>query len=176
MAQKTTFGRLLDALRSQRVYIPTTRTFPPLDLPATSEQLRLGERAEENGRENRPPSDTQQPDRVESEIIALVQDEYHRAVDIYRQDLEHYDRRIYGTSLETLGVEIRGAAQDAVAEYTLLAQKARDELTLDRKDLDEVEQEFEDFKQINELKRGCRTPRGHITHIGIILKLSFSIQ
>jgi hypothetical protein len=72
---RTAFGKLLDALRSQRVYILTTRTFPPLDVPATSEQLRLTERADENGRENRPPTDAKQPDRVESEIIALVQDE-----------------------------------------------------------------------------------------------------
>jgi hypothetical protein len=42
-------------------------------------------------------------------------------------------------------------------------------LTLDRKDLDEVEQEFEDFKKANRLNRGCRTPQGHVTHIGIIL-------
>lgn len=170
MAQtRTAFGRLLDALRTQRVYIPTTRTFPSLDVPATSEQLRLAERAEENGRENRPAVDAQQPDRVESEIIALIQDEYQRAVDIYRQDLENYDRRIYGTSLESLGVEIGGAAQDAVAEYTLTSHKARDELTLDRKDLEEAEQEFEDFKRSNRLRRGCRTPEGHITSMGIIL-------
>ena len=166
---KTAFGRLLDALRTHRVYVPSTLTFPQLDLPAMSERLRLVERGEENGRENRPTSDALRADRVESEIAELIQEEYAKAVDIYRQGLENYDRRIYGTSLESVGVEIRGAGQDAVAEYTLVAHKAQDEISLDRKDLDDVEQEFADFKASNKLMRGCRVPEGHITHIGIVL-------
>ena len=99
---KTAFGRLLDALRTHRVYVPSTLTFPQLDLPAMSERLRLVERGEENGRENRPTSDALQADRVESEIAELIQEEYAKAVDIYRQGLENYDRRIYGTSLESV--------------------------------------------------------------------------
>jgi hypothetical protein len=166
---KTAFGRLLDALRTHRPYVPSTLTFPQLDILAMSARLRLVERGEESGRENRPASDASQPHRVESEIAELIQQEYARAVDIYRQGLENYDRRINGTSLETLGVEIRGAAQDAVAEYTLVAHKAQDEISLDRKDLDDVEQEFEAFKASNNLTRGCRVPEGHITHIGVVL-------
>jgi hypothetical protein len=134
-----------------------------------SERLRLGERGEETGRENRPASDALQADQAEAEIGELIQEGYAHAVDIYRQGLETYDRRIHGTSLETLGVEIRGAAQDAVAEYTLVAHKAQEEISLDRKDLDDVEQEFEDFKASNKLTRGCRAPEGHVTHIGIVL-------
>src|SRR5271156_797098 len=83
----TALGRLLDALRSHRVYVPSTLTFPQLDVPANSERLRLFERGEENGRENRPASSASQPDRVESEIAELVQQEYAHAVDIYRQGL-----------------------------------------------------------------------------------------
>jgi hypothetical protein len=126
-------------------------------------------RGEENGRDNRPASAASQPDRVESEIAELIQEEYAHATDTYRKGLENYDRRIYGTSLETLGVEIRGAAQDAVAEYTLVAHKAQDEIGLDRKDLDDVEQEFEHFKLSNNLTRGFRIPEGRVTHIGVVL-------
>jgi hypothetical protein len=134
-----------------------------------SERLCLAERGQETGRENRPASDAMQPDQAESEIGELIQEEYARAIDIYRQGLETYDRRIYGTSLETLGVEIGGAAQDAVAEYTRAAHEAQDEIGIDRKDLDDVEQEFEDFKSSNRLTRGSRVPEGHITHTGIVL-------
>jgi hypothetical protein len=134
-----------------------------------SERLRLVERGEEKGRENRPASDALQADRAESEIAEVIQEEYAHAVDIYRQGLENYDRRIYGISLETLGVDIGGAAKDAIAEYTLVAHKAQDEISLDRKDLDDVEQEFVDFKASNTLTRGCRVPEGHLTHIGIVL-------
>jgi hypothetical protein len=141
---------LLDALRTHRVYVPSTLTFPQLDISATSERLRLVERGEENGRDNRPASDASQPDRVESEIDERIQVEYAHAADIYRKGLENYDRRIYGTSLETLGVEIHGAAQDAVAEYTRVALQAQDEISLDRKDLDDVGQEFENFKVLKQ--------------------------
>jgi hypothetical protein len=144
-------------------------TFPQLDLAAMSERLQLRERAEENGRENRPPSNASQPDRVESEIVEIVQEEYARTVDIYRQGLENYDKRINIMTIETLGVEIIGTTQDAVAEYTLVAHKAQDEISLDRKDLDDVEEEFKDFKALNKLRRGCRFPEGHLTHIGIVL-------
>jgi hypothetical protein len=163
------FGRLLNLLRSQRAYVPSTLTFPQLDLEAMSETLQLRERAEKDGRENRPPSDALQPNRVEPEIQDLVQEEYARAVDIYRQGLENYDRRIYGTAIETLGVEIVGAAQDAVSEYTRVAHQAQDEIHLDRKNLDEVEKEFEDFRSSHMLSRGCRSPEGHFVHVGVIL-------
>jgi hypothetical protein len=166
---KTAFGRLLDALRTHRDYVPSTLTFPQLDIPAMSDRLRLVGRGEESGRENRPASDASQPHRVESEIAELIQEEYAHSVDIYRQGLENYDRRIHGTSLETLGVGIRGTAQDAVAEYTLVVHKAQDEISLDRKDLDEVEEEFENFRVSNKLTRGCRSPVGHITLTGIVL-------
>src|SRR5262249_54858250 len=122
-----------------------------------------------NARESRPPSDALRPDRVESEIQELVQDEYARAVDIYRQGLENYDRRIYGTAIETLGVEIVGAAQDAVSEYTRVAHQAHDEINLDRQNLDEVEKEFDDFRAFHKLRRGCRSPEGHFVHVGVIL-------
>ena len=38
------FGKLLSVLRSQRTYVPSTLTFPQLDLAAASERLRLVER------------------------------------------------------------------------------------------------------------------------------------
>jgi hypothetical protein len=134
-----------------------------------SERLHVVGRGEESGRKNSPPFTALQPDRVEVEIAELTQQEYARAVDIYRQGLENYDRRIYGISLETLGVEIRGAGQAAIAEYTFLAHKAQDEISLDRRDLDEVEQELDNFRASNKLTRGCRIPEGHITHIRIVL-------
>ena len=165
----TAFGRLLDILRSPRPYVPSTLTFPQLDIPALSERLRLTERAEESGRENRPPSNASQADRVESEIAEIVQEEYSHAVDIYRHGLENYDRRITGTAIQTLGVEIIGAAQDAVSEYTRVAHQAHDEISIDRQNLDEVEKEFNEFRTINKLRRGCRSPDGHFIHVGIIL-------
>jgi hypothetical protein len=148
--------------------VPSTLTFPQLDIPATAERLRLTQRGEESGRENRPAADAF-PGRAESEIAEIVQEEYAHAVDIYRQGLENYDRRIHGNSLETLGVDIRGAAQDAIAEYTLVAHKAQEEISLDRKNLDDVEQEFDNFKLANNLRRGCQTFKGHFVHIGAVL-------
>jgi hypothetical protein len=162
-------GRLLSALRSHRAYVPSTLTFPQLDVAEMAERLRLTQRGEEYGKENRPTTDTAHFDRVETEIVEVVQQEYAHAVDIYRQGSHNYDRRIHGNSLETLGVEIRGAAQDAVAEYTRIALQSQDEIGLDRKNLDEVDQEFDDFRAFNQLTRGCRRPDGHFIHIGIIL-------
>lgn len=170
MAQTTTaFGRLLSVLRSQRDYVPSTLTFPQLDVAAMTERHRLAERAEENGRENRPPSNSSKPDSIEAEIIEAVQEEYSRAVDIYRQGLENYDRRIHGTAIETLGVEIGGTAQDAVSEYTIVSHQANDEISIDRRNLDEAEEEFEGFRKHHRLIRGSRAPDGHFIHIGAIL-------
>ena len=56
----TALGKLLNALRSQRDYVPSTLTFPQLDVPAMAERLRLTQRAEENGRKNRPSSSTRE--------------------------------------------------------------------------------------------------------------------
>src|SRR5262249_36961514 len=120
-------------------------------------------------KENRPSSSAGQLDRVETEIREIAQQEYARAVDVYRQGLENYDRRIFGSAIETLGVEIVGAAQDAVSEYTRLAHQAKDEITLNRKNLDETEKEFDDFRTNNKISRGCRSPHGHLIHIGVIL-------
>jgi hypothetical protein len=164
------FGKLLSVLRSQRIYVPSTLTFPQLDLAAASERLRLVERGEQNGRENRPPTTATQPDVAESEIIEIIHEEYARAVDIYRQGLETYDRRIHGNSaLETLGVQILGASQDATSDYNLLSLKAQEEILFDREDLLEVENELNKFRSINKLERGCRDPDGHFVHIGVIL-------
>ena len=169
MPDNTALGRLLSVLRSPRDYVPSTLTFQQLDVSATTERLRLVERAEENGRENQPPSDASQPDAVESEIIGVAHEEYSRAIDRYRQGLENYDRRINGTAIGTLGVEIIGAAQDAVSEYGRVALQAHDEISIQRKNLDEVEREFEEFRAANKLSRGCRSPDGHFIHVGTIL-------
>jgi hypothetical protein len=92
------------------------------------------------------------------------------AADIYRQGLETYDRRIHGNSaLETLGVQILGASQDATSDYSLLSLKAQEEIGFDRKDLFEAENELNKFKSVNKLERGCRDPDGHFIHIGVIL-------
>src|SRR5450755_3526969 len=165
----TGFGRLLNVLRSQRDYVPSTLTFPQLDFPAMVERLRLAERGEENGKENRPQSSATQLDRVETEVIDVSQQEYARAVDIYRHGLENYDRRIYGTAISTLGVQIIGESQNAVSEYASVAHQATDEISLYRKNLDEVEKEFKDFRASNKIIRGCRSPQGHFIHIGVIL-------
>jgi hypothetical protein len=134
-----------------------------------AERLRLAERGEENGKENRPQSSSKQLDRVETETTDIAQQEYARAVDIYRQGVENYDRRIYGSAIETLGVEIVGAAQHAVSEYIRVAHQATDEIGLYRKNLNETEKEYEDFRAENKLTRGCRSPHGHVIHIGVIL-------
>ena len=166
---KTAFGRLLNVLRSRRDYVPSTLTFPQLDFPAMAERLRLAERGEENGKENRPQSGATQLDRAETEIIDIAQQEYARAVDIYRHGLETYDRRIHGTVIDTLGVQIVGESQNAVSEYISVAHQATDEISLYRRNLDEVEKEFEDFRASNKLIRGCRSPHGHFIHVGVIL-------
>jgi len=164
------FGKLLNVLRSQRIYVPSTLTFPQLDLAAASARLSLAERGEQNGRENRPPTTATQSDVAESEIIEIIHEEYARAVDIYRQGLETYDRRIHGNSaLETLGVQILGASQDATSDYNLLSLKAQEEILFNREDLFETEKELNKFKSVNKLDRGCRDPDGHFIHIGVIL-------
>jgi hypothetical protein len=43
-----------------------------------AERLRLVERGQENGKENRPQSSATQPDRVETEISDIAQQEYAR--------------------------------------------------------------------------------------------------
>src|SRR6478609_2392675 len=92
------FGKLINLLRSQRNYVPSTLTFPQLDVRAEAEALRLVERAQWHARENRPSTDATEFGDVESEIAERIQQAHAQSLDIYRQGLESYDRRIYANS------------------------------------------------------------------------------
>ena len=89
------FSELVRRLKGTRdAILPGIDRFPAVDLDQLARELKIDERAAENGRQNQPQHYADAPDLTELEIRAEFERRVRSAADEYRDQMSIYDARI----------------------------------------------------------------------------------
>ena len=139
---------------SREGVLPSMQAFPPLDIERIASALRLQERAEENGKVNRPATDSEVDDVAESDVLAEVERRARKAGDDYRSQLELYDGRIRRAFTSTdQRASIEAAGESALADFKVQTIDDLNHLHNARREVEGREREFDSFRTKNKVSR-----------------------
>jgi hypothetical protein len=134
--------------------LPSTQAFPPLDIERVASDLRLRERAEENGKLNRPATDSEVEDVTESDVLAEIERRARKAGDEYRSQLELYDGRIRRAFISTdQRAAIEAAGESALADFKVQTIDDLNHLYNARRQVEGREREFDSFRKKHKISR-----------------------
>lgn len=158
-------------------YRPATEIFLDIDINRVADALKLTQRGQERGAQNRPPSDAQTLDEVEHQILERTDRHKQDAHSIYLNQLETYDHRLAALNFEERFSTIQQAAPEAVGDFRAEAALGRDELFGLRRRVWDSEVERDLFRSLNKIRRPARLSRpGKIVLKVGVLALMFVIE
>jgi hypothetical protein len=137
-------------------YRPSLQVFPDVSVDALARDLKVVERAKENGKLDLPASSSGSLDETEHAIIERIFSDRKSAHQMLADQLETYTQRRNALDFHGRFTVIQHAAPAAVAEFRAEANLGRDQLHRLRRALVENEQERDDFKDQYRLRRAPR--------------------
>src|SRR5262245_49396632 len=163
---------------SREGVLPSTQTFPPLDVEQIAAELEIDSRAAGNGRTCLPPTGATQPDAVELDVLAEIERRWCKAAEDYQAQLTVYDSRIRDAALSAdFRVEIEAAGENAIADFAAFSTNDRNHLLLTRTEVQGAQQEYDQFRQANGLTRLPRTVSSREKLLRVIwLAVAFLIE
>jgi len=148
----------LDALRA--FFRPTDTTialpdspFVAIDREKTIEKLRLDERGEQAGANELPPSDAEEFDAVEAEIVAEIAEQLNRAQIDAENNIKVYGQRLAELALLRELSSVTGASETALGDYKTAIIGWRNRLANAADAIRESYQELATFKSEHNLRR-----------------------
>jgi hypothetical protein len=149
--------RLASGLRqAPHEYRPSLQVFPDISVCALSRDLKVAEKGKENGKLELPSSSSDNLDETEYAIIERIFSDRKSAHHTLVDQLETYTQRLTALDFHGRFTVIQHAAPAAVSEFRAEALQGQDELHKLRHLLVENEQEREEFKTENRLRRAPR--------------------
>lgn len=145
---------------SSHGYRSSTETFASIDVEKVAKDLDLVEAAQENGRNNRPPSSAKSIDAFERTVVELIRDEQKSAHQIVEDNLQLFSERMAGLDFDEKFGLIRQANEASVTDFKGEVSVGLDELHDKRRILHTAEVEYEDFRKRNRLVRAARVSSG----------------
>jgi hypothetical protein len=85
---------------SEQIHLSGISQFLQLDINKIKKELRLEDRARENGNQHLPSSDCDDFDEVESEIINIIEAERSRCLNEFNDHLTTYNQRLANLNIE----------------------------------------------------------------------------
>lgn len=153
----TGLGRLLGRLRVDRhSYEPSLMEFPQLDANKLTVDLRLKERAAENGKANLPRTTAMPLDDVEQEIIRIYDHNRNKGYETFSNNVSVYAARLERLRADTLVAGISATCDGAIADFKTDAQIDSSKLYAARKDVVNIEEDYEAFRKKHQIKRSGR--------------------
>jgi hypothetical protein len=148
---KALLARLKESRDGQ---LPSTQSFPPLDVEQIARALAVDSRGAENGRVSLPGAQDTQPDSVELDILAEIEKRYRKALEEYRTELATYETRIRDAAASSdFRVEIESAGQNALADFQAFAINNRNHLVVVQAEARGSHDEYQQFRARNALVR-----------------------
>jgi hypothetical protein len=134
--------------------LPGIQNFPALDVPQISAQLDLEARGTADGGSDQPPSDGEVPSSAESDVQADIERRARKGAEEYLSQLSLYDGRI-GRALASTDVraDIEAAGNSALTEFRIQAEYDLDRLKDLRREVAGRDQELEEFRSSNRMRR-----------------------
>lgn len=146
--------RLLDGVRrAPHNYEVSTLRFLDLDIEKVKREKALSTQGKERGEKNQPKIDSSDLDKVERDIIDLVEVEKKRSHEQLIDHIETYSKRIYGLELEGRFSAIQTYGMNGIAEFRAEVAKGLDELFLDVDRVRSLETSFKNFQDDHNLRR-----------------------
>lgn len=143
--------------------------FIQLDKASASEQLRLRERGEEQGKLDLPPPSMEAFDNVESEIIARVSEHHSRAQIDANNSVRTYDGRLAGLALLSNLSSIKAQAGRASGDFKVQVGNALNSLSNSRDAISSSYEELREFRTSNRINRPAHPAPPQVSTYGAIL-------
>ena len=165
---------LLQSLKQSRDgVLPSIQSFPPLDITQIAGELRLEDRAEEQGKVDQPPTDSDLEDVVEGDILAEIERRARKSGEEYRSQLALYDGRIQRALASTdQRSSIEAAGETALTDLKVQAGADIDQLHIAKREAAGREQELEDFRAKHGLMRLPIVTTHRFARIGVLAILT----
>jgi hypothetical protein len=165
------FKDLLSELRGTREgVLPSIQSFPPLDVEELTRQLDLLNRAEEAGKRNSPPCDSELEDAAELDVRADIERRARKAAEDYQSARELYESRIRRALVSTdQRVSIEAFGQNALADFGVQIADELNKLHLARLELEARERELLAFQRRHGLERLPHQPPPSRRTVGVLL-------
>lgn len=150
------------AIGSPNGAVPSSQTFPPLDVEQIARELRLDERAEKAAMAGQPPADSDGPDLAELDVLGKIEHCARKACDDYLSQRDLYEERIRKSVISPdLRVQIEAAGSNALADFKAEILNDQNQLHTLLRAVGNREEEFREFRERHGLNRLPRTvPRG----------------
>jgi hypothetical protein len=149
--------RLASGLRqAPHEYRPSLGVFPDISLDAIARDVKVVEKGKESGKLELPTSSSGSLDETEYAIIERIFSDRKAAHHTLLDQLTTCTERLTALDFHGRFTIIQNAAPAAVSEFGTEARQGRDELYRLRRTLLEHEQERDDFKSYNRLRRAPR--------------------
>lgn len=138
----------------------STEIFPSINVDKLASDLELDAAAEENGRADRPSTNTKNLDAFERSITERIQDEQKSAHQTVEDNLQLFSERLAGLDFDEQFGLIRQANASSVSDFKGEVSVGLDELHGKRRVLHTAETEYENFRKKHGLIRAARVGSG----------------
>ncbi|WP_374091024.1 hypothetical protein [Methylomicrobium lacus] len=156
---------------SDQIQLAGISQFLPLNIDKIKKDLRLDEKAKENGSKQLPSSGSDDFDEVESAIINFIEAERARCLNEFNANLATYNQRLANLNIEARLTQVTLAAREAIGDFNEQIHQGQDDLTISRDDVKEHAAQFKNFRLENSLTRPAHYPQSKLLYSGIIALL-----
>jgi hypothetical protein len=146
------------------------RDFLQLNYEEITRRMRLEKRGCERGKNELPSSDSLQLGEVEQEIKALFEGEHRSNLGILNDELSNFSSRISSLHLDKVP-DLQIEINQATGEYQEEVSNGLNKIRITRRKVIEINEEVDDFKADNRLKRAANVPLSRRHHFAILLAL-----
>lgn len=170
------FNRLRSLLRSDvdRTYAADEKPimdFSTIDVEKVKKDLEIEKRGRERGAKGEPPSDQVGRDEVELEIIGTVTVLRNEAYENFTKQLSAYGGRLARLDLRTIAPEIKGALQNAEADFSAEVQKDTNHVHARQHDVIAARDAYLGFRKRHGLDRLPEVDQNALLNMGLLLIL-----
>jgi Skp family chaperone for outer membrane proteins len=134
----------------------STDIFPMLDTEKLSRTFELVEIGDAGGKENKPPKSARALDEIEQRIVARVEEEKKASYQVLEDQFQHFEDRLNNLDFEGQFGLIRQANYTSLSDFKAEVAMGQNQLHGLRRDLQEVEQELQHFKDKHGLRRAAK--------------------
>lgn len=128
--------------------LPSSQTFPPLDVEQIARELRLDEHAEKAAMAGQPAPDADGPDSAELDILGKIEHCARKAGEDYLSQRDLYEARIRRAAITPdLQVQIEAAGANALTDFRAEILNDQNQLHALLRAVGNREEEFREFRE-----------------------------
>jgi hypothetical protein len=149
--------------RPAHAYRASTQTFADVDAQRVAGEMELEKKGRKQGSRDQPPTESDQLDATESDIVEFIGAAHKQAHDQLENQLAGFRQRLIDLDFEARFAAIRTLSTAALSDLQAELQKGMNELHGLRRDLQEAEAWRDRFRQRHRIERPAYIPSAAAT-------------